>query len=138
MRKHKHIVISADDRDRLLTLIHSARLDSRVPVESLDALEGELSRATIVSADDVPADVIAMNSMVWFQDLDSEEVETYTLVYPNEADVIRDRISVLAPIGTALLGYRVGDTIEWTVPAGKRRIQITKVSPCDASLKVFA
>ena len=68
-----------------------------------------------------------MNSHVTFVDLATGEEESYTLVYPRDANMLHDRISVFAPIGTALLGYRVGDVIEWAVPAGKRRFQITKV-----------
>ena len=61
----------------------------------------------------------------------------YTLVVPSEADVMRDRISVLAPIGTALLGYRLGDIVEWRVPSGKRRLEIVKVHQRRHSAKPF-
>jgi regulator of nucleoside diphosphate kinase len=125
--RNRNIIISSADRDRLLPLIGSARLDRRVPTQSLDLLEGELARASIVEPADLPRDVVAMNSTVWFRDLDSEEIERYTLVFPRDADVIRDRISVLAPIGTALLGYRQRDIVEWRVPQGRRRLEITKV-----------
>jgi regulator of nucleoside diphosphate kinase len=125
--RNRNIIISSADRDRLLPLIDSARLDRRVPAQSLDLLEGELARASIVEPADLPRDVVAMNSTVWFRDLDSEEIERYTLVFPPDADVIRDRISVLAPIGTALLGYRQRDIVEWRVPQGRRRLEITKV-----------
>jgi regulator of nucleoside diphosphate kinase len=125
--RNRNIIISSADRDRLLPLIDSARLDRRVPAQSLDLLEGELARASIVEPADLPRDVVAMNSTVWFRDLDNEEIERYTLVFPPDADVIRDRISVLAPIGTALLGYRQRDIVEWRVPQGRRRLEITKV-----------
>jgi regulator of nucleoside diphosphate kinase len=125
--RNRNIIISSADRDRLLPLIGSARLDRRVPAQSLDLLEGELARASIVEPADLPRDVVAMNSTVWFRDLDSEEIERYTLVFPRDADVIRDRISVLAPIGTALLGYRQRDIVEWRVPQGRRLLEITKV-----------
>jgi len=125
--RNRNIIISSADRDRLLPLIDSARLDRRVPAQSLDLLEGELARASIVEPAALPRDVVAMNSTVWFRDLDSEEIERYTLVFPPDADVIRDRISVLAPIGTALLGYRLRDIVEWRVPQGRRRLEITKV-----------
>ena len=121
------ITISSADYSRLLTLVDSARLDRRVPAESLDLLEHELFRAAIVDSSELPADVVAMNSTVWFRDLNSDEIEKYTLVYPAEADVVRDRISVLAPIGTALLGYRTGDVVQWRVPSGKRRFEIIDV-----------
>ena len=121
------ITLSSADYSGLLTLVDSARLDRRVPAESLDLLERELSRARIVDLAELPADVVAMNSTVWFRELDSDEIEKYTLVYPTEADVIRDRISVLAPMGTALLGYRTGDVVQWRVPSGRRRFEIVDV-----------
>lgn len=126
MRTSSIIISSADYRE-LLTLVDSARLDRRIPAESLDLLERELSRAEIVDLSEVPADVVVMNATVWFRELDSDEIEKYTLVYPAEADVIRDRISVLAPIGTALLGYRTGDVVQWRVPSGRRRFEIVDV-----------
>ena len=124
----RKIVISSEDRDRLQTLINSARLDSRISPENLAGLEGELARATIVPAGQLPPDVITMNSRVWFRDLETQEYESYTLVHPSQADVAQHRISVLAPIGTALLGYRVRDVIEWRVPAGTRRLQVFQVA----------
>ena len=121
------IIISSVDYSRLVALINSARLDRRVPRESLDALEHELTRATVVEPAELPDNIVAMNSTVWFREMDADEVEKYVLVYPAEADVIHDRISVLAPMGTALLGYRVGDVVQWQVPSGKRRFQIVDV-----------
>lgn len=121
------VTISSTDYDRLVALLNSARLDRRVPSESLDALEHELSRARVIDPSAVSSDLVTMNSTVWFRELDSDETETYTLVYPPDADVIRNRISVLAPVGTALLGYRVGDVVQWRVPSGKRQFVIVDV-----------
>ena len=131
--RNRNIIISSTDRNRLLQLIDSARLDRRVPSQSLDVLDGELARATVVEPAELPRDVVAMNSTVWFRDLDTEEIERYTLVFPPKADVVRDRISVLAPIGTALLGYRLRDIVEWRVPQGRRRLEITKVDQHQAA-----
>ncbi len=125
--RNRNIIISSTDRDRLQQLIDSARMDRRIQSQSLDVLEGELARATVVAPDELPRDVVAMNSTVWFRDLDSEEIERYTLVFPPNADVSLDRISIFAPIGTALLGYRLRDIVEWSVPQGRRRLEITKV-----------
>jgi regulator of nucleoside diphosphate kinase len=122
-----NILISRADLGRLLRLIDSARLDSRIPTSHIAALEGELGRANIVELDEMPGDVVTMGSTIWFRDPETDEVEQYTLVAPFEADVLRDRISVLAPIGTALLGYRLGDVVEWRVPSGTRRMEIVKV-----------
>ena len=129
------IVISSTDKYELQALLDSARLDRRIPLDSLTVLERELTRAEVVPASDVPPDVVTMNANVTFVDLTTGEEDSYTLVYPRDANMLHDRISVLAPIGMALLGYRVGDVIEWAVPAGKRRLRITKV---DAESQVMA
>lgn len=121
------LIISDADRHRLETLIDSAYLDPLVRESSLAALETELGRARIVPADEVPPDVVTMNSIVRLRDLSSGEAEEYELVYPAAADVEHNRISVLAPVGTAILGYRAGDVIEWPVPAGLRRLQVEEV-----------
>jgi regulator of nucleoside diphosphate kinase len=95
--------------------------------EHLKGLETELNRSIPVAADKVPPNVITMHSKVCLIDLDSEEELVYTLVFPNEADVRQDKISVLAPIGTAMLGYQVGDRFEWPVPDGVRRLHVKRV-----------
>jgi regulator of nucleoside diphosphate kinase len=95
--------------------------------EDLEGLEAELSRAQVVSSREAPQDVVMMNSKVRFTDLDTGEEMIYTLVFPEEANIDRGRISVLAPIGTALLGYRVGDTLEWEVPAGLSRLKVAEI-----------
>lgn len=133
MRKH-NLIISSTDRDHLLRLIDSARI-GKYETANLDSLERELARATIVDAAEVPRNIVTMNSTVWFRDLDSEEIERYTLVFPREADLDRNRISVLAPIGTALLGYRQRDIVEWNVPSGRRRLEITRVDQPPAAAK---
>ena len=126
MKKHT-LIISREDRERLGALIDSARIDSRIREDYLAPLEAELRRARVVPVDEVPSDVVTMNSVVRVRDLDTDEIEEYELVYPTNADVSLNRISVLAPIGTALLGYRLGDVIEWPVPAGLRRLQVEDV-----------
>jgi regulator of nucleoside diphosphate kinase len=93
----------------------------------IEALRGELQRAKIVTPQEIPANVITMNSRVLLRDNDSGEEMTLTLVFPQDADVMEDKISVLAPIGTAILGYCEGDTVEWEVPDGLRRLVVEKV-----------
>jgi regulator of nucleoside diphosphate kinase len=125
--KKRTLIISHADRERLEALIDSARTDSRVREDYLAALEAELGRARVVPAGRVPPDVVTMNSVVRLRDLDGDETEEYELVYPADADVAHNRISVLAPVGTAILGYRLGDVIEWPVPAGLRRLRVEEV-----------
>jgi regulator of nucleoside diphosphate kinase len=93
----------------------------------IEELEAELNRAIIVDADKIPPDVVTMNSKVYLRDMDTGKDEFYQLVYPEDADIEQNKISILAPIGTAILGYKVGDVIEWKVPAGLRRLKIKKI-----------
>jgi regulator of nucleoside diphosphate kinase len=125
--KNRPLIISDADRQHLGALIDAARSDPYVREDYLAALEAELERARVVPAGKVPADVVTMNSVVRLRDLDADETEEYELVYPAYADVAHNRISVLAPIGTAILGYRIGDVIEWPVPAGLRRLRVERV-----------
>lgn len=90
-------------------------------------LRAELDKAIVVAPKDIPADVVTMRSTVELTDLDSGAIEVHTLVFPEEADFEQGKLSILAPIGTAMLGYRVGDEFEWQVPAGLRRLRVSKV-----------
>ncbi|HOQ29406.1 MAG TPA: GreA/GreB family elongation factor, partial [Armatimonadota bacterium] len=74
-----------------------------------------------------PPDVITMDSQVQLEDLDTGQEMVCTLVFPEDADASQGKISVLAPIGMAMLGYRVGDVFEWQVPSRKRRLLVKAV-----------
>ena len=125
--KRKTIVITETDFERLQWLIESWKELSLRDSERLDDLENELRRATVVKSDEVPPDVVTMNSRVRIQDLSRGGEHTYQIVFPEDADLDENRISVLAPIGTALIGYRTGTTVEWRVPSGTRRFRILDV-----------
>jgi regulator of nucleoside diphosphate kinase len=123
----KNIHITELDRQRLIDLILDAQSKGYHGSIYLEKLRGELDRAQIVPPQKIPGDVITMNSKVALIDLDTQEEEIYTLVYPENANTAEGRISILAPIGTAMLGYRIGDVFEWEVPAGKRRLRVEKI-----------
>ena len=123
----KNIHITELDRQRLIDLILDAQSGEYRGSIYLEKLRGELARAQIVLPQEIPGDVITMNSKVALLDLDAKEEEVYTLVYPENANSSEGRVSILAPIGTAMLGYRVGDVFEWDVPAGKRRLRVEKI-----------
>jgi regulator of nucleoside diphosphate kinase len=123
----KQIVITELDRQRLIDLILDAQSGEYRGSVYLDKLRGELNRAQIVSPKEIPDDAITMNTRVALLDLDTGEEEVYTLVYPENAASSEGRISILAPVGTAMLGYRVGDVFEWDVPAGKRRLKVDRI-----------
>ena len=122
-----NIVVTESDYVRLLSLVRSFRRLHQYDTERLDELENKLNRATILNLDEVPADVVTMNSRVRIKDLSSGREFTYQIVFPKDADISENRISVLAPIGTALLGYRTGASVEWRVPSGIRRLRILDV-----------
>jgi len=111
---------------KLRALIAGVQASSSRTKATLDKLEEELNRAKVVNPQKVPKDVVTMNSQVRIRDIDSSEESTYTIVFPSEANVANNRISILAPIGTALLGYRVGDVVDWEVPSGLKRLEIVE------------
>jgi len=80
-----------------------------------------------VTSETVPAEVVTMNSKVVLQDVDTQEEMVFVLAFPKDANVDRGYMSVLAPIGTAILGYSRGDVVEWPVPSGVRRIRIVEI-----------
>jgi regulator of nucleoside diphosphate kinase len=120
------IVITQTDAARLRDLL-AARASSERDHEHLHELAMELERARIASFDEVPENVITIHSHVQVLDLVSGERRELTLVLPTESDAGAGRISVLAPLGTALLGYRAGDDVEWQMPGGLRRMRIESV-----------
>lgn len=124
--KSRKIVLTDRDFDRLRATIRAARQGRQEHEQHLIDLERELQRAAVVPSPEVPADIVTMNSRVTVL-ADDEPPRTITVVYPEKADFDEGRISVLAPLGTALLGCRVGDVVKWTVPAGLRTLRITKL-----------
>lgn len=117
------IYITEADMRRLLPLIEGMK-NSR---DDLRGLQAELKNARVVAPTDVPPDVITMNSKARLRDLDTGEEMLFTLVFPGNADIEHDKISVVAPIGTAMLGHRVGDEFSWEVPAGSVRLRVDDV-----------
>jgi regulator of nucleoside diphosphate kinase len=122
------IVISQEDFLRIEQVIIQARAQrSGRDRENLDRLEQELRRARLVPAAELPADVVALNSDFTVRDLVHDTSESYRLVLPELADLEHNRISVLAPVGAALLGYRQGDQVDWPVPGGVRSLRLELV-----------
>jgi regulator of nucleoside diphosphate kinase len=120
----RQIWITTFDLERLSSLVEGVRATGPQKKAYLGQLEKELERARVVNPEKIPGDVITMNSVVRIRDLESGEETTYTLVFPADARIEENRISVLSAIGTALIGYRVGDTIEWKVPSGLKRLNV--------------
>src|SRR6476469_2792578 len=125
--KKQDIIMSEDDHEELRCVVAAAVRLSRRGLEEIAALERELTRAEIVLPGEVPPDVITMNSRAALLDLETAERMEFTLVYPADANIEEGKISVLAPLGAAMIGYRVGDEFRWSVPYGERRLRVTAV-----------
>jgi regulator of nucleoside diphosphate kinase len=121
----KTICITQTDKVKLLDIIEDAKYIHLKTNQYIKDLEAEIKKATVIGYEQLPKDVITMNSKVILS-IDHEE-EEITLVYPNEADVKQNKISILSPIGTAILGYSEGSLIEWKVPSGIVKIEVKKV-----------
>ena len=101
--------------------------DDRANLVYVGALEDELQYADVVSSDDIPPYVVTMRSTIKVKDLDTEEEKVYSIVFPSEANFDKGKISILAPLATALLGYKCGETVEFDAPARRRRLQILEI-----------
>jgi regulator of nucleoside diphosphate kinase len=122
MAQQPSLFITQQDFDKLSKLVENTRTDTA------DLLADELDRATILPQQEIPPNVVTMNSTVRFQDAATGAESEVTLVFPQDATAGRSRISVLAPVGAALIGLRVGDLISWPVPNGRvRQLKATAV-----------
>lgn len=118
MSEQPTIYLTQNDLDCLLDLVeaYSAGSGGR----RFEQLEGELIRAVVVPREQIPKDVVTMNSRVIFENETTGERLEIKLVYPREADIDAGKISILVPVGTALLGLRVGQSIDWALPSGEK------------------
>ena len=126
MEKVKDVTITDADFDRLRHLVDSPRYRG-VQSTAMSTLKDELGRGRIVATTNVSKAVVTMRSQVKVRDMKSDESQTYTLVYPEEADINDDKLSVLAPLGQALLGSHVGQVVEFDAPGGKRKLKVEKI-----------
>jgi regulator of nucleoside diphosphate kinase len=123
---HTPIYISRDDYTKLRRLVATALYTRANP--ALRRLSEELDRAAVIDPAGLPPDVVAMESTVTIEDLRTGEVESYVISYPDRADADRGRISVLAPVGIALIGCREGDIVRWPTPGGIRELKLRRVT----------
>ena len=125
--KSRRLYVTKFDLKRLEELLAVAGEFSYRDRADLKTLDNELHQTSVVDSKEIPPRVVTMNSKLRFKDLDSGEETDVTLVFPADANFDAGRLSVMSPIGTAMLGYAEGDEIEWAVPAGRRRIRIEKI-----------
>lgn len=125
-REMIQVTLTEDDTELLTTIVrsHRQRVD---PPRALPLLERKLSEAELHTSDSIPANVVTMNSTVLLKDMDSGEERVTTLAYPHGANPDRGRISVMTPIGTALLGQKVRNVIRCSTPDGTKRYQVKRI-----------
>jgi regulator of nucleoside diphosphate kinase len=123
----KDIFITKADKAKLKEIIEAELKSSHMLDKSMKKLDEEINNAHVVDTDKIPRDVITMNSRVVLHLNDEDKDIEASLVYPEDADWSAGKLSILSPIGTAILGYREGDSVEWEVPSGKTEIKIKKV-----------
>jgi regulator of nucleoside diphosphate kinase len=122
MNTARKVIVSEGDYARILSSLNKAGAEVGEP------LREELDAATILPDHELPGSVVNMGAEVSFRDLESGESSRCTLVYPHQADAATRRVSVLAPVGAALIGLTEGETIAWPIPGGKlRRLQVVAV-----------
>jgi len=121
------ILITSSDMSSLCRLLESAWNLFRHDRPYLEVLKQELEAAKVVESDHIPRDVVMLNSRVHIRDLDTGKQMVCTVVFPKDSNASEDRLSVLAPVGTAVLGRRVGDIFECKVPAGVRRLKLEAI-----------
>lgn len=122
------IVMTPFDYARLQALLDTLSDRGGADRHIRDQLDGELARAHIVDETALPRDIVTMNTEVLVDDVDTGEQLHVRVVFPPAADVERGWISVLAPIGLAVLGAREGDELTWTTPRRERRLRIRSVT----------
>ncbi|WP_108959524.1 nucleoside diphosphate kinase regulator [Leptospira ellinghausenii] len=126
MKTQKKLSITNFDYIRLKNMISEYSKRNKTNV-NLEDLLGEIERAQKVDSTKIPANVVTMNSIIEIRNLNELDFDEFQLVFPEESNSSERKISILAPIATACLGYKVGDIIQWNVPHGVQQFQITDV-----------
>lgn len=127
MRNRTRIYMTEPDVEKLNGLLDTIDRDRPKDNGFAEQLKEEMRRARIVSATNISGDVVTLNSRIRLKDLTTGEDLIFQIVLPEEADLDQGKISVLAPVGTALLGYRTGDVVSWRVPGGIREFRIEQM-----------
>ena len=121
------IIIREDDYQILVSFLKDTRYVKRADAKNITDLEAELKKAKLVNQENFPNDVVRLNSKIKIKDVNKNNIMELTLVTPDKADIKQKKISVMAPVGTALIGFKQGQEIKWRVPAGKKTFHIVEV-----------
>lgn len=121
------IIFNKLDYSRIMDSIAEARLTRSIHASEAEKLLNELKSAKVVEPEEVPGDIVTMNSIVRISFLNTNKEVKFQIVYPNQADIKKNKISIFSPIATALIGYKVSDEIEWVVPSGLTKLRIDEI-----------
>lgn len=121
------IILSKLDYSRIHKCIQDARQTNTIGINEAENLLNELKSAKVVEPEEIPANVVTMNSVVRISFPETRKTLKFRIVYPDQANIKENRISIFSPVATALIGYRVSDEIEWIVPSGLTKLRIDEI-----------
>jgi regulator of nucleoside diphosphate kinase len=121
------IILSKLDYSRIYKCINEARRLNTIGVNEVENLLHELHSAEVVDPNEIPSDVVTMNSIVKISFLNTNKTTQFQVVYPDQANIKENKISIFSPVATALIGYKVSDEIEWIVPLGLTKLRIDEI-----------
>ncbi len=123
----KEVIITKQDFNRIHRAITAAKATNSIKKEEAEKLQAELKNAKIVEPENIGGDVVTMNSIVKIHFQNNKSTMEFKLVYPSEANIKEKKISIFSAVAAALIGYRVGDEIDWLVPSGMTKIVIDEI-----------
>lgn len=123
----KQVIITKQDFNKIHRSITDAKSRNSIKPEEAEKLLAELKSAKIVEQEEVEGDIVTMNSIVKIHFQNNKTTMQFQLVYPAEADIKERKISIFSSVAAALIGYRVGDEIDWLIPSGMTKIVIDEV-----------
>lgn len=123
----KKVTLTKNDYTRIYKAITDAKNSKTINSNEAEKLLSELSKAEIVPSEKIDKDVVTMNSEVKLFFENTQKEQSFKIVYPQDANLKENKISIFSPIATALIGYKIGDEIEWIVPGGMTKIKIVEL-----------
>jgi regulator of nucleoside diphosphate kinase len=123
----EQLLLIKDDYQIIMSYLKKGLARASFNREEAENLENELKKAKLVNKDQMPADVVRLNSSVTFKDEKDNKVMEVMLVTPEKVNIKQRKISIMSPIGTALIGFKKGQQVRWMVPAGKKTFTILDV-----------
>ena len=123
----EQLILTKEDYKLLTGYLRGRGQKTSFDRKNAEGLQAELKKAKLVSAEDFPIDVVRLNSKIKIKAERSDKIMEITLVTPDKANIKNNQVSIMAPIGTALIGFRQGEKVKWQVPGGKTTFTILEV-----------